>query len=445
MNILDLLKSIVSLNLGNFIRETYGTGPGTEALIDVGGVLMLSTFCLLIVIFLIWLERKVLARMQDRIGPNRVGGRYGVLQTVADVIKLLSKELINPAGADWVAYNLAPLLIVMAALLMWAIMPFAPGVIGTNLNIGVFYFLAISSVSVMTLLLAGWGSNNKYALLGAFRAVAQLVSYEVPMILALIVPIILARTMSTVGIIDAQDFPFLFFAPLSAVIFYVSALAETGRTPFDILEAESEIVAGFHIEYGGMKYGMFMLAEFIGALFMSGLFATLYLGGYRLFGLENYVSADGFTYGRIIGLLTFFAKTFLVYFVFIWVRGTLPRFRVDQILALNWKGLVPISLVLVLAVAMADKLIPDGTPQVIRMLIHLGLNVLIAWGALEILRRSARRMRIEAGSMPGPGTPVADSHGHEPEMAQTPGVALSHSMTLDHDDRGPAPEPAPAH
>jgi NADH-quinone oxidoreductase subunit H len=426
MDILDLLKSLVSLDMGNYIRRTFGTGPGTEALIDVGGILILSTFCLLIVVYLIWLERKVLARIQDRVGPNRVGGRYGLLQTVADVLKLLTKELINPSGADWIAYNLAPILIVMAAVLMWAIMPFAPGVIGTDLNVGVFYFLAISSVSVMTLLLAGWGSNNKYALLGAFRAVAQLVSYEVPMILALIVPIILARTMSTVGIIEAQDIPFLLFAPLSALIFYISALAETGRTPFDILEAESEIVAGFHIEYGGMKYGMFMLAEFIGALFMSGLFVTLYMGGYRIFGLENYVSADGYTYGRIFGLLAFFVKTFLIYFVFIWIRGTLPRYRVDQILDLNWKGLVPVSLVLVLVVAVADKLIPVGTPEIVRMLIILGLNVLIGWVTLEILRRRGRQMRIEAGGFPGPGSPVAADH---PEAGD--GVVV--------------PEPAPAH
>lgn len=430
MNIFDLLKSIISLDLGNYIRRAFGTGPGTELLIDVGGVILLSTFCLLIVIFLIWLERKVLARMQDRIGPNRVGGKFGLLQTVADVLKLLSKELIHPAGADWWAYNLAPILIVMGSLLMWAVMPFAPGVIGTDLNIGVFYVLAISSISVMTLLLAGWGSNNKYALLGAFRAVAQLVSYEVPMILALIVPIILARTMSTVGIIDAQSIPFLFFAPLSAFIFYVSSLAETGRTPFDILEAESEIVAGFHIEYGGMKYGMFMLAEFVGTLFMSGLFVTLYMGGYRFFGLENYVSADGYTYGRIIGLLSFFVKLFIVYFVYIWVRGTLPRLRVDQILGFNWKGLVPVSLVLVLAVAVADKLIPVGTSQVVRMLINLAINVVIAWGALELLRRYARKLRLETDDMSGPG--AVDDHGHDEPAAH-------------HEVHDVMPEPVPAH
>lgn len=436
MDILDLLKSFISLDLGNYIRRTWGTGPGTELLIDVGGVLILSTFNLLIVIFLIWLERKVIARMQDRVGPNRVGGRYGLGQTVADVMKLLTKEVINPSGVDSIAYNAAPILIVMAALLTWAVMPFAPGVIGADLNIGVFYVLAITSVSVMTLMLAGWGSNNKYALLGAFRSVAQMVSYEVPMILALLVPIILARTMSTVGIVDAQTLPFILFAPLSALIFYISSLAETGRTPFDVLEAESEIVAGFHIEYGGMKFGMFFLAEFIGTLFMSGFFVTLFLGGYRFFGLENWVSADGYTYGRLIGMVVFFVKMFSVYFVYIWIRGTLPRLRVDQILNYNWKFLVPLSLVLVLVVAVADKLIPEGTPDAVRMSIQLGLNVLIAFVALEILRRRGRQNRVDA--MSGPGSQVSvhhaspDDHGPDAPRAVDAGDVVG----------TPVPEPA---
>ena len=413
MDILDLLKSLLSLSLGDFIRRNFGAGPGTELLIDIGGVVILSTFCLLIVIFLIWLTRKIVARMQDRIGPNRVGGRYGLLQTVADVMKLLSKEVINPAGADWVAFNAAPLLIVMAALLMWAVMPFAPGVIGVNLNIGIFYILAISSASVMIILLAGWGSNNKYALLGAFRAVAQMVSYEVPMILALLVPIILASTMSTEGIIAAQTLPFILFAPVSALIFFVSSLAETGRTPFDLLEAESEIVAGFHIEYSGMKFGMFFLAEFLNTLFMSGLVVTLYLGGYRFFGLENWVSADGYPYGRLIGLIAFFAKTFLLYFIYDWVRGTLPRVRVDQILNFNWKFLVPLSLSLVFFVAIVDKLIPPGTNVVVRMTIHLLLNILIAAVALELLRRRGRqnRLAMSAGGGSGGVEAVAGGHG----------------------------------
>jgi NADH-quinone oxidoreductase subunit H len=390
---LELLKSILTLTVFEYLGEVWAGQPWAVPLILTLKVLVLATFCLLIVIFLIWLERKVLARIQDRIGPNRVGGRYGLLQTVADVLKLLTKEVISPSGADFVAYNAAPLLVVMASLLMWAVMPFAPGVIGVNLNIGLFYVLAVSSASVVALLLAGWGSNNKYALLGAFRAVAQLVSYEVPMILSLLVPIILARSMATVDIINAQALPFILYAPISALIFYISSLAETGRTPFDLLEAESEIIAGFHVEYGGMKYGMFMLAEFVSTLFMSAFFTTIYLGGYRLFGLENLVTAGGLEIGRVFGLISFFAKTFLVYFVFMWIRGTLPRVRVDQILGFNWKFLVPLSLVLILTVAIVDKLIPAGTPELARMAIHLASNVLLAYVTLELLRWYGRRVR----------------------------------------------------
>ncbi len=387
-DILELLRSLLQLKTFDYLREVWGVRPWVEPVLDLIGVLIVSTFCLLIVIFLIWLERKVIARMQDRIGPNRVGGRFGLLQTVADVLKLLSKEDIRPAGSDRMAYNLAPLLIVITALLMWAVVPFAPGVIGVDLNIGIFYVLAISSVSVVCLLLAGWGSNNKYALLGAFRAVAQLVSYEVPMVLALIVPILLAGSMSTQSIIDAQTVPFLVVAPLSAVIFFVSALAETGRTPFDLLEAESEIVAGFHVEYGGMKFGMFFLAEFISTLFMAALFVTVYLGGWRLFGLETNPN-----WGRTIGLVVFFVKTFVVYFVFIWIRSTWPRVRVDQILKFNWKFLVPLTLVLLLATALGDKLFATGLAPWPRALVHLAINLVIIAGTLHLLSRNARRER----------------------------------------------------
>lgn len=432
MNILDLLKSLLSLSLGDFIRRNFGTGPGTELLIDIGGVVLLSTFCLLIVIFLIWLTRKLVARMQDRVGPNRVGGRFGLLQTVADVIKLLAKEVIHPSGADWISFNAAPILTVVAALLVWAVMPFAPGVIGADLNIGVFFVMAISSASVMVLLLAGWGSNNKYALLGAYRAVAQMVSYEVPMILALLVPVILARTMSTDGIIAAQNLPFILFAPVSALIFYISTLAETGRTPFDLLEAESEIVAGFHTEYSGMKFGMFFLAEFVNTLFWAGMFVTLYLGGYRFFGLENWVSADGYPYGRMIGLIAFFVKTFAIYFVYDWIRGTLPRVRVDQILNFNWKFMVPVSLVLIFFVALIDKLIPDGTSTVARMAIHLVLNLAVAGLTLEVLRRRGRKIREELSGGDGPGGReilYPDDHGHGPSAHDAPA----------HDDHGDMP------
>ncbi|GAB4149907.1 MAG: NADH-quinone oxidoreductase subunit NuoH [Candidatus Promineifilaceae bacterium] len=404
-NIVEFLVSLLQLKSFDYLRAVWGPQPWVEPVLDLVGVLIVSTFCLLIVIFLIWLERKLIARMQDRIGPNRVGGKFGLLQTVADVLKLLTKEDVRPSGADSVAYNLAPLLIVMTALLMWAVVPFAPGVIGVDLNIGIFYVLAISSASVVSLLLAGWGSNNKYALLGAFRSVAQLVSYEVPMVLALIIPILLARSMSTQDLINAQTVPFLIVAPLSAIVFFISTLAETGRTPFDLLEAESEIVAGFHVEYGGMKFGMFFLAEFISTLFMSALFVTIYLGGWRLFGLETHPD-----WGRLIGLVIFFAKTFLVYFVYVWIRGTLPRVRIDQLLKFNWKFLVPFTLVLLLFTAVLDKLIPETTGVWGRAGIHLTLNLILAIITLQILSSNARRQRAaqEAGRI-GPGAPVAEA------------------------------------
>lgn len=424
----DFLNNLFGLSLSDPLREMFGDAPWVDFVFDILGVVIISTFCLLIVIFLIWLERKVIARIQDRLGPNRVGGRYGLLQTVSDVMKLLTKEVITPSGADWIAYNAAPILIVMGALLMWAVMPFAPGVIGVDLNVGVFYILSVSSISVVTLLLAGWGSNNKYALLGAFRSVAQLVSYEVPMILALIVPIILARSMSTVEIIEAQTLPFLLVVPLSAVIFFVSALAETGRTPFDLLEAESEIVAGFHVEYGGMKFGMFFLAEFVSTLFMSALFAVIYLGGWNiplinfvltLFGGAgidlNTLSVFGITVGPFIGLIVFFIKMFAIYFVFIWIRGTLPRVRVDQILSFNWKFMVPLTLVMVLVVAILDKLIPDGTNMLVRGGIHLASQVLIVLCAIEVLRRYARRQRAAVEARVAPEEPAAvetTAHAH---------------------------------
>lgn len=418
-DILEFLKSLVDLTIFDYLRSVWGDQSWVEPVLDLMGVLAVSTFCLLIVIFLIWLERKVIARIQDRIGPNRVGGKYGLLQTVADVMKLLSKEMITPAGADWWPYNLAPLLIVMASLVMWAVLPFAPGVLGVDLNIGLFFILAVSSISVVTLLLAGWGSNNKYALLGAFRSVAQLVSYEVPMILSLLVPILLAGSMSTIDIIDAQTVPFLLVVPLSAIIFFISALAETGRTPFDLLEADSEIVAGFHIEYGGMKFGMFFLAEFIGTLFMSGLFTTVYLGGYRLFGIEEIETSGGLAIGRLLGLLVFFIKTFIIYFIFIWVRGTLPRVRVDQLLHFNWKFLVPISLALILTVAVVDKLpFMANMGDLSRAGFHLASNLVVGLVTLEIMRRRARQLRTSQEEMlagrlavtPAPASETAAAH-----------------------------------
>lgn len=388
-NILDFLESLLQLNTAEYMREVWAGSMApwlSEAIIDIVQIMVICTFNLLIVLLLIWLERKVIARIQDRIGPNRVGGRYGLLQSVADSLKLLTKEYITPAGADKLAFNLAPFIIVITALMMWAVIPFAPGVIGTDLDVAVFYVLAISSTSVVALLLAGWGSNNKYALLGAFRSVAQLVSYEIPMVMALIIPVLLAGTMSTQGIVVQQSVWYILVVPLSALIFFISALAELGRTPFDLLEADSEIVAGYHIEYSGMKFAMFFLAEFINTLFMAALFTTIYLGGWRGPGAVEY---------PILGLIYFFIKLFAVYFVFIWIRGTLPRVRIDQLLNFNWKFLVPITLALILVVAVIQKALPADMNDWGRAAVLFGANVLFGLVVLDVLRRHARRRRQE--------------------------------------------------
>ncbi len=388
-NIWDFLISLSKLDAANYMREVWAGSMPTwlsEGIIDLVQILVICTFLLLVTLGLIWILRKVVARIQDRVGPNRVGGRFGLLQTVADAMKLFSKEDITPAGADKLAFNMAPLIIVIAALMMWAVIPFGPGAVGTDINSAVFYVLAISSVSVVSLLLAGWGSNNKYALLGAFRAVAQLVSYEVPMVMALIIPVLLAGTMSTQGIVQAQSVWYVLVVPLSALIFLISALAELGQTPFDLLEADSEIVAGFHIEYSGMKFAMFFLAEFINALFMGALFTTIYLGGWRGPGAEQV---------PILGLVYFLIKTFFMYFVFVWIRGTLPRVRIDQMLNFNWKFLVPITLSLILVVAVVVKLLPEGTNHWVQAGVLLLVNIIFALIVLEFMRRTARRRRLE--------------------------------------------------
>ncbi len=396
----------------------WDNAPWVEPLFDVVSALIIGTIVLLLVFVLGWTERKVLARMQDRIGPNRVGGRYGQLQMVADVVKMMTKEVIIPNGADKPAYLAAPAVALGTSVLLFAVMPFAPDVIGVDLNVGIFYVLAISSVSVVALLLAGWGSNNKYALLGAFRAVAQLVSYEVPMILSVLIPILLARSMSTVSIVEAQKIPFIIFAPIAALIFFISALAETGRSPFDLLEAESEIVAGFHTEYTGMYFGLFMAGEYIAILFMSALFSTVFLGGYQFFGIEDLVLANGFAIGRGLGLLVLVVKVSIMFFLFMWIRATLPRFRIDQMLNFNWKFMVPLTIVMLFTVALLDKVIFMWIPDLavdgwLRASIHFVSNVLIALGTLEILRSRGRKERaaIEA-EMANEDT--HDDHAHDP-------------------------------
>ena len=364
--------------------SSWGLSEGLITIIlAVLGVVILGTFLLIVDILLVWIERKIVARFQDRLGPNRVGP-YGIIQPIADVIKLLIKEDIMPMGADKFLFNLSPIIALATVLLLWAVVPFAPTIIGADINVAVLYVVAIGSIGTLGIIMAGWASNNKYALLGAFRTVAQMIAYEVPMIIALLVPVLLARSMGMQTIVKAQSPWYIFVVPLAAVILFISSIAELGRTPFDISEAESEIVAGFHIEYTGMKFGLFYAGELLHALTVSALIATLFLGGWR----GPFVDQV-----PILGPVYLFIKAFLVYYLIMWVRYSFPRVRIDQMLGFNWKFLTPLALFLLIVVAILDKAMVN-VPTVWYVLVMLGANLLIVWGTVLILRRYARTERI---------------------------------------------------
>lgn len=306
-------------------------------------------------IILTWMERKVLARIQDRLGPNRAGP-FGVFQAVADAIKMLTKEDITPEGADRIPFNIAPGLAAVSSVLVLAVIPFAPGVIGTDLNIGLLYVMAVGAFGILGILIAGWSSNNKFALLGAFRAVAQLVSYEIPLVVALLTVAVTAGSMSMNTIVDGQSLAngswYVISLPIAFAIFFTANLAEIGRSPFDLLEADSEIVAGFHVEYSGMKYAMFMIGEYVHMVAGAGLTAVLFFGGWRGPGVELLPPF----WGGLLGLTYLLVKIFFFIFVMMWFRGTFPRFRIDQMLDFCWKFLTPLALVNLLVTAFVVKL-----------------------------------------------------------------------------------------
>lgn len=324
------------------------------------GALVLAVGSLTIAIFLIWVTRKIVSRLQDRIGPNRVGP-WGLVQTTADVLKLMTKEVLMPRHADWVAYNLSPILSVFGVLLILAIIPFGPGLIGADLNVAVLFVPAVGSVGIMAALMAGWSSNNKYALLSGFRVVAQLLSYEIPMVLAMLAPVLLAGSMSMQTLAEGQALRLFGFniglgwygllLPASFLIFFIASLAEAEQPPFDLLEAESEIIAGFHIEYSGMRFAMYFLAQFLNTFFLSAIASVLFLGGWQGPLVDQL---------PILGVVYLLTKTMILYSVVMWLKGTLPRVRIDQMLAFAWKALIPLVLVLILWQMIVMKL-PGGT------------------------------------------------------------------------------------
>ncbi len=295
---------------------------------------------LLVAAYLVLVERKFLARLQIRYGPNRAG-KFGLLQPIADTIKMIAKEDTVPAAAERTIFMLAPAVVAVTALLMFAVVPFGDNVmIGgrkiplviSDLNVGLLFIFALSSLGVYGVALGGWASNSKYSLLGGIRGAAQMISYELSLGLSLVPIVMLARSFSLVDIVNAQaNYPYILVAPVSFVIFIISAMAESKRIPFDLPEAENELGAGFHTEYSGMRFGLFFLGEYVHMQVLGALTAVFFLGGWR---------------GPLLPpLLWLFLKIILISLVMIWIRGTLPRLRYDQLMAIGWKVLIPAALI----------------------------------------------------------------------------------------------------
>jgi NADH-quinone oxidoreductase subunit H len=305
------------------------------------GVVLVLGFCQVNALILVWLERKVAGHMQLRLGPMEVGP-HGLLQTLADGIKLIGKELITPKLVDRPLFYLAPIIIFAPVLVAFVVVPFSQGLVVRDLHVGVLLIFAFAALTTLSILMAGWGSNNKYALLGAARSVAQSIAYEVPMLLAVVPVVMMAGSFQLTKIVVAQGtLPYLFLQPLAFLIYFIAGVAETNRAPFDLPEAESELVAGFHTEYSGMRFALFFLAEYSNMFIVSAVATSLFLGGWQ---------------GPVLpGLLWFFIKCYTLVFLLIWFRWTFPRVRFDQLMNFCWKVLIPLALVNIVATALLLK------------------------------------------------------------------------------------------
>ncbi len=380
------------------------TGWGMPEGVAVGlaaflGIFVLIAILMVIDIFLVWLERKVVARFQDRIGPNRLGP-FGLIQPFADIVKLLIKEDITPANADKVVYNLAPILSMMSVLILWAIVPLAPTILGIDLNVAALYIIATGAIGTLSIIMAGWSSNNKFALLGAFRQVAVMVSFEIPMVAALLIPTILAGSMGMNDIIQAQGIWFFILSPLGALIFMIAAIAELGRSPFDMGEAESELISGYNVEYSGMKFGMFYAGELLHAVTFGGFWGILFFGGYRFFGLE--------LVSPFLAIPILLTKAVIGYWIIMWVKYTMMRIRIDHMLAFNWKFLTPLSFVLLMVTALVHVLFKDTSPWLYGLSM-LASNLILGWIVIEFLRRFSR---AEREKLEGHAKPAMEAAGH---------------------------------
>ncbi|MFC2011129.1 NADH-quinone oxidoreductase subunit NuoH [Chloroflexota bacterium] len=327
----------------------------------------------------IYMARRQIGRMQSRLGPNRTGP-FGVFQPIADVLKVMLKEGIVPTNVDKVVYWLAPIVALAPVFVIFAVVPFTDGGMLADLNIGILYIVAISSISTIGMFMAGWGSSNKFSLISAMRVVAAVVSYEMPVVLSIAGVLLLAGSLSMNDIVLAQrDIPFILLQPLGFIIFFIASLAEISRSPFDLMEADSEIVAGFHLEYSGIKFAMFYLVEYGEAFILACLITTLFLGGWG---------------GPVLPpWLWFIAKGVLVWFVMVWLWGTLPRVRIDQLMALAWKFLLPLALINLLITAIQVLILPEDSLWIM-IPVNFALAVILillwskfsklGWGRVEV-------------------------------------------------------------
>lgn len=310
--------------------------------------IVILVFFLGSVIMFIYMERRVLGKMQARIGPNRVGP-FGLLQAIADAVKVLMKEMVTPANADKVVYWLAPIVVFAPVLMVFAVVPFANGALLADLNIGILYVVAVGSISSIGVFMAGWSSSNKYATISAMRMVAAVVSYEIPLVLVIASVVVVSGSMSLNDIVLAQqNYPMLLLQPLAFLLMFIAGCAEINRSPFDLMEADSEIIAGFHTEYTGMKFAMFYLAEYGEAVAMSTIIATLFLGGWQGPFLPPW--------------LWLVLKVFFIFFLMVWTRTTLPRVRIDQLMSLAWKFLFPLALINLVITGAEVLAYPLGIP-----------------------------------------------------------------------------------